>query len=163
MTGFPPEAAEWVLARASSEPVEQRPISAAGGPRVAVVPLGDGPSADPGVPERMSRTNPEENARILDGLGAIDRIRDRYASIVQRTVRYAALSLVAVVATAAAAYALYRIVPSGFLPEEDQGAFFVNVQLPAGASIPRTREVVQRVEALMHQLPQVEAKPDIPD
>ena len=36
--------------------------------------------------------------------------------------------------------------PTGFLPEEDQGAFFVAVQLPDGASVTRTRDVVQRVE-----------------
>jgi multidrug efflux pump subunit AcrB len=29
-------------------------------------------------------------------------------------------------------------VPTGFLPEEDQGAFFVMVQLPDGASVART-------------------------
>ena len=46
--------------------------------------------------------------------------------------------------------------PTGFLPEEDQGAFFVAVQLPDGASLSRTREVVAKVEAIVRPLPQVE-------
>ena len=46
--------------------------------------------------------------------------------------------------------------PTGFLPEEDQGAFFVAVQLPDGASVSRTRAVVQQVENLIRPMPQVE-------
>ena len=38
---------------------------------------------------------------------------------------------------------LGRITPTGFFPEDDQGAFFVIVQSPDGASIARTTDVVQ--------------------
>ena len=46
--------------------------------------------------------------------------------------------------------------PTGFLPEEDQGAFFISVQLPDGASVARTSEVTKQVEALLKQMPAVE-------
>jgi hydrophobe/amphiphile efflux-1 (HAE1) family protein len=46
--------------------------------------------------------------------------------------------------------------PTGFLPEEDQGAFFVSVQLPDGASVGRTGEAVRRIEALLRSMPQVQ-------
>jgi len=85
-------------------------------------------------------------ARVL---GAIDRIRGGYARIVQRTIRFAALSLVAVVAIAAAAFMIFRLIPSGFLPEEDQGAFFTEVQLPPGASVNRTDELAAQVEQIV--------------
>ncbi|MBV9748525.1 MAG: efflux RND transporter permease subunit, partial [Acetobacteraceae bacterium] len=52
-------------------------------------------------------------------------------------------------------YALSARTPTGFLPEEDQGAFFVVVQLPDAASVSRTRAVVQRVEQIVRQNPQV--------
>ena len=48
--------------------------------------------------------------------------------------------------SAAAIWALALRTPTGFLPEEDQGAFFVIVQLPDGASVSRTGEAVSRVE-----------------
>jgi hydrophobe/amphiphile efflux-1 (HAE1) family protein len=48
------------------------------------------------------------------------------------------------------------LTPTGFLPEEDQGAFFVSVQLPDGASVARTSEVTKQVEALLRQMPAVE-------
>ena len=43
------------------------------------------------------------------------------------------------------------ITPTGFLPEDDQGAFFVVVQLPEGASVGRTSDVVARAEEILRQ------------
>ena len=37
---------------------------------------------------------------------------------------------------------LFGLVPGGFVPEEDEGYFLVNVQLPDAASLERTDEVV---------------------
>jgi hydrophobe/amphiphile efflux-1 (HAE1) family protein len=51
---------------------------------------------------------------------------------------------------------LSSITPTGFLPEEDQGAFFMSIQLPDGASVGRTKAVVRKVEALMKTFPQVD-------
>jgi hydrophobe/amphiphile efflux-1 (HAE1) family protein len=48
------------------------------------------------------------------------------------------------------------VTPTGFLPEEDQGAFFISVQLPDGASVARTSEVTKQVEDLLRQMPAVE-------
>src|SRR4029450_7068802 len=39
--------------------------------------------------------------------------------------------------------------PAGFLPEEDQGVFSINVQLPPGASLERTSAVQEKVEAIL--------------
>ena len=39
--------------------------------------------------------------------------------------------------------------PTGFIPSDDQGAFFVVVQLPDGASIGRTSEVVRQAEDIL--------------
>ena len=41
--------------------------------------------------------------------------------------------------------------PTGFLPEDDQGAFFVVIQLPGGASVPRTLDVVKQAEDVIKQ------------
>jgi hydrophobe/amphiphile efflux-1 (HAE1) family protein len=89
-------------------------------------------------------------------LGGIDRVRDGYGAIVRRLVRVAVLSLVLVLALAAGTFGISRLTPTGFLPEEDQGAFFISVQLPDGASVARTSEVTAQVEALLKQMPAVE-------
>ena len=89
-------------------------------------------------------------------LRSIDRVRDGYASIVRRLVRVSLLGVAAILASAAAIYLLSLRTPTGFLPDEDQGAFFVSVQLPDGASVTRTSEAVQQIEALLKQMPQVQ-------
>jgi len=91
--------------------------------------------------------------RVLRG---IDYVRDGYAAIVRRLVRIAVLAVVVIAACAVGIAGMGRITPTGFLPEEDQGAFFIMVQLPDGASIARTRETVQRVENLIRPMPEIE-------
>uniref|UniRef100_UPI0038F64870 efflux RND transporter permease subunit n=1 Tax=Streptomyces niveiscabiei TaxID=164115 RepID=UPI0038F64870 len=68
----------------------------------------------------------------------IDWTRDRYGEGVARLVRVSAISLALTAAFGAGIYAMGRVTPTGFLPEDDQGAFFVVAQLPDGASIGRT-------------------------
>src|SRR4030088_1301177 len=70
--------------------------------------------------------------------------------------RVAALSLVLVLVFAGGIFGVAFVTPTGFLPEEDQGAFFIAVQLPDGASVARTSEVTKQVEALLKQMPAVE-------
>jgi hydrophobe/amphiphile efflux-1 (HAE1) family protein len=89
-------------------------------------------------------------------LRRIDNVRDGYASVVSRLVRIPSLSLVIVLACAAGAYLVSLRTPTGFLPEEDQGAFFISVQLPDDASVSRTGEAAARVEALLKPMPQIQ-------
>ena len=65
--------------------------------------------------------------RVLRG---IDQIRDGYAAIVRRLLRVSILGIVLVAAAGFGIFSLQKLTPTGFLPEEDQGAFFVAVQLP---------------------------------
>src|SRR5271155_3859964 len=89
-------------------------------------------------------------------LRRIDDVRDGYAAIVRRLVRVSVLGVVAILAAAAAIYSLSLRTPTGFLPEEDQGAFFISVQLPDGASVARTSTTTRRIEALLRAMPQVQ-------
>ncbi len=86
----------------------------------------------------------------------IDHVRDGYARVVGRLLRIAVVSVVAVLVCFGGILGLASITPGGFLPEEDQGAFFINIQLPEGASVARTKDVVNKVEALVKDMPQVQ-------
>src|SRR3984885_3228749 len=81
----------------------------------------------------------------------IDWVRDGYGSIVARIVRLSVIGVVLVVGSMAGVWALGKGTPTGFLPEDDQGAFFVVVQLPDGASIARTSDVVRQIEDILKQ------------
>ena len=89
-------------------------------------------------------------------LAVIDGVCDGYSAIVRRLLRVSVLSLVVLAASGAAVWYMGGKTPTGFLPEEDQGAFFIAVQLPDGASVARTRAVVRQVEDLVRPMPQVE-------
>ena len=44
---------------------------------------------------------------------------------------------------------LFRITPKGFLPNEDQGAFFIEIQAPEGSSVNRTAAITEQVEKIV--------------
>nr|MCH9640001.1 efflux RND transporter permease subunit [Betaproteobacteria bacterium] len=54
------------------------------------------------------------------------------------------------------AYWVFKNTPTGFIPQEDQGYIFVDIQLPDGASLNRTDHVVKQVEAMLSKLPGME-------
>ncbi len=81
----------------------------------------------------------------------IDRVRDAYGAAVARLVRISIIGLIFVAASMFGVVALSKITPTGFLPEDDQGAFFVVTQLPGGASVARTSEVVHKTEQILAQ------------
>ncbi len=100
---------------------------------------------------------PTHHRRGLLGamMNGIDQVRDGYAHLVARLVRVAILVLVAVAGAGLATGWLFTVTPTGFLPEEDQGAFMAEVQLPQGASVNRTLEVVKQLEKIVGSDPAV--------
>jgi hydrophobe/amphiphile efflux-1 (HAE1) family protein len=85
-----------------------------------------------------------------------DRLADFYAGSVRMLVRarWVIMGLFAV--TVAATYFLSQRVPSTFLPVEDQGYFFVVIQLPDGASLERTDAVAKQVRDILQGTPGVD-------
>ncbi|MGE5162199.1 MAG: efflux RND transporter permease subunit [Betaproteobacteria bacterium] len=72
-----------------------------------------------------------------------------YVSVSRLLVRRSLLTIAIVAAVALGASLFARVIPAGFIPEEDQGIFGVNVQLPAGASLERTSVVLKKIEDIL--------------
>jgi HAE1 family hydrophobic/amphiphilic exporter-1 len=81
------------------------------------------------------------------------RARNGYVTWSDLLIRRSALSLVLLAGVATVAVLVGRKLPSSFLPEEDQGYMYINVQLPNAASMPRTDAFCRRVEAILKQTP----------
>ena len=79
----------------------------------------------------------------------IDGARDGYVSVAGHIARRALLALLLLALAFGAVAWLFRVVPSGFLPSEDQGAFFVEVRLPEGSSVNRTDAAMREVETML--------------
>jgi HAE1 family hydrophobic/amphiphilic exporter-1 len=71
-----------------------------------------------------------------------------YVASAQRAIKLRWIVLVVFFAGLAATYAVYKIVPTGFVPDEDQGWFMITVQAPQGASVEYTSQAMRQVEAV---------------
>ena len=49
-----------------------------------------------------------------------------------------------------------KLVPGGFIPEEDMGYFFVNMQLPDASSLQRSDEIAKQIEEVLMNYPELE-------
>ncbi|MDB5270056.1 MAG: multidrug transporter AcrB [Hymenobacter sp.] len=56
-----------------------------------------------------------------------------------------------------ATWGISRILPSGFIPTEDQGMVYINVTTPAGATVERTEAVLAQVQRIAQKLKPVES------
>jgi hydrophobe/amphiphile efflux-1 (HAE1) family protein len=84
-----------------------------------------------------------------------DKITNRYGSVVGGLTRKAARSMLLLVAVVVGIWLAGKFVPGGFIPDEDKGYLFVAVQLPEGASLQRTDEVLKQVESIVGNTPGV--------
>ena len=80
-----------------------------------------------------------------------ERLTHGYVSVNARLVRKLAIPLVLLLGVTALSAGLGRKLPSGFLPDEDNGYALIGVQLPDAASLQRTRAVFKKVEAILGQ------------
>ena len=81
--------------------------------------------------------------------------RDGYTWLVRKLIRLLFISMIGFVALLAATGWFGKLLPSGFVPPEDRGAFFVDIRLPDGAALPRTAAVLAKAETILQDTPGV--------
>ncbi|OLC53974.1 MAG: hypothetical protein AUH92_04860 [Acidobacteria bacterium 13_1_40CM_4_69_4] len=101
----------------------------------------------PLIAARLLRPRPGARARKSGALGA------RYAWTLRRVLHRPALAAVAIVALVVLGSLVASRIPSGFLPEMDEGAFVLDYFLPAGTSLEATNAAALRVESILGQTP----------
>ena len=85
-----------------------------------------------------------------------DWLAHAYSNSVRGLIRFRWAMMVLFTVALGATYWLSTRIPSTFLPVEDQGYFFVVIQLPDGASLQRTDEVAKQVRNILQETPGVE-------
>jgi hydrophobic/amphiphilic exporter-1 (mainly G- bacteria), HAE1 family len=95
--------------------------------------------------------------RFFDWFNRVfDRATDGYVRWSGVLLKKTAVMVVMLAAFAVAGGFFANRLPTSFLPDEDQGYAYVNVQLPNGASLERTRAVVDQVEKVVMNTPGVQ-------
>jgi hydrophobic/amphiphilic exporter-1 (mainly G- bacteria), HAE1 family len=81
---------------------------------------------------------------------------DGYVSLCRHLVHRPSLGLLALLGITVVALWLGTRLPTGFVPDEDQGYFYMNVQLPPASSLQRTDVVCQQIEKILEETPGVQ-------
>lgn len=111
----------------------------------------------PALCATLLKPRPEKPARIFHLFNqGLDKVRDRYVKTAAGLSKHALTSVATVLVITGACVWGYNSLPKSFLPDEDQGYFFVNVQLPDGASLNRTDAVLEQMQTLLEKDPAVE-------
>ena len=91
--------------------------------------------------------------------GAVDRGFDAlarvYARLLEKGLRYPVAVLVSAVALLAVAVLVFRMLPSEFVPSQDQGRLMLRVQTAVGADIKETGALFEKVESFLLSRPEV--------
>jgi HAE1 family hydrophobic/amphiphilic exporter-1 len=111
----------------------------------------------PALSALILRPSPTQRNPLFRGFNRLIESSTRhYSQVVSFMLRRGAITFLLYVAIVGLAGWRMAALPTGFLPQEDQGLLVTNIQLPDAASQERTREVVDRVNAILINTPGVE-------
>ncbi|MDR6567129.1 efflux RND transporter permease subunit [Chitinophaga sp. CC14] len=82
---------------------------------------------------------------------------NKYAKLISFIAGRRLITLACLVFFFAATWGVSAILPSGFIPTEDQGMIYVNVTTPPGATVERTEAILDQVQAIAAELGEVES------
>lgn len=95
--------------------------------------------------------------RILDIFSkGIDWVAKQYSKLLRTALTYRKIAVVIAIAILVSSVTLVSMVGSEFFPAEDEGTFAVSIEMPFGASLEDTDELVKKVEAIVNELPEKE-------
>ena len=80
----------------------------------------------------------------------IDKGNKKYTGLLRRALAHPRRIMAGFGMVLVAIFVLNRIVPTGFIPQEDQGYFTVELQMPEGTTLERMREVTERAIAYIN-------------
>ncbi|MDR1678017.1 MAG: multidrug efflux RND transporter permease subunit [Deltaproteobacteria bacterium] len=86
----------------------------------------------------------------------VESTREKYRALVNVLLRRSAFGLVVAGFCLVSAMGLLQFTPSGFLPDEDQGTFIIQLGLPEGSSFNKTRDTLIKAEKMIYELEGVE-------
>jgi hydrophobic/amphiphilic exporter-1 (mainly G- bacteria), HAE1 family len=84
------------------------------------------------------------------------RATDGYVSVSRTLIRKSGLAVAGLLLFGVAAIFFGAKLPSGFLPDEDQGYVYINLQLPNSASLERTGQAAREIENILAKTPGVQ-------
>ncbi|TAD83809.1 MAG: efflux RND transporter permease subunit [Bacteroidetes bacterium] len=85
-----------------------------------------------------------------------DKLERGYGNFVWRTAGRRIVTFILLIVFCVATWGIGKVLPSGFIPTEDQSMVYVNVTTPAGSTVERTQDILAQLTKTASTLPQVE-------
>lgn len=96
--------------------------------------------------------------RLLDGFNNwFNRVTGRYQGLLGKIVNKRVITFVILLLFCLGTWLLNNSLPSGFIPNEDQGMFYAVIQTPPGSSLERTNEVAERLQKIAEGIEDVQS------
>ena len=113
--------------------------------------------AKPGEPIPVHAGGKGKAKGVLAAIGrAIDALSDKYQRSLDRALHHTRFMIAGAVLLIVAGVFVYKLVPSGFLPEIDEGAFVLDYWTPGGTALVETDRQVHIIEEILLKIPEVE-------
>ncbi|WP_167272731.1 efflux RND transporter permease subunit [Dyadobacter arcticus] len=97
-------------------------------------------------------------SRLLDSFNrGFERVTGKYVGLLRLIVNRRVVTIVILLAFCAGTYFVNVILPSGFIPNEDQGTIYAIVQTPPGSTLEKTNEVSQRLQKICEEIDGIES------
>ena len=84
-------------------------------------------------------------------------IENKYANLLKRIISRRVVTFGILLLFILGTGFLGKIIPTGFIPNEDQGTFYVSVTTPPGATLERTKEIVNTIQKEANKINEVES------
>lgn len=86
-----------------------------------------------------------------------DKISDKYKRLLEMIVNRRTVTVALLLLFIAGTWGIGKVLPTGFIPTEDQGTVYVNVTTPVGSTLERTEAVMDEIDKIAQTLPEVES------
>lgn len=97
-------------------------------------------------------------SRILDGFNNLfNKLSGRYQKLLAAIVNRRVITFVMLIAFCAGTWLLNNNLPSGFIPNEDQGMFYAVIQTPPGSSLERTNQIAEKLQKIAEGMEDVQS------
>lgn len=96
--------------------------------------------------------------QFLDGFNnRFNSLSDKYKNILHKVVTRRTLTFTVLIGFCIGIFFLNNSLPSGFIPNEDQGMFYAVIQTPPGSSLERTNEIAERLQKIAEKVEGVQS------
>lgn len=88
---------------------------------------------------------------------SFDKLTGRYEKLLKVIVNRRVVTFGVLIAFCAGTFYVNKILPSGFIPSEDQGTIYAIIQTPPGSTLETTNQVSQKLQKICEEIPGVES------